>query len=75
MLAPTDEARILPDNLRERLEAAFERGAGHGCSSSGFAKSARRCLRILRTGEISRAATSRCYARLRNQTTAQVQQR
>ena len=28
-LAPTDEARILPDNLRERLEAAFERGAGH----------------------------------------------
>jgi non-specific serine/threonine protein kinase len=29
MLAPTDEARILPDNLRDRLEAAFERGAGH----------------------------------------------
>lgn len=30
MLAPMDEARILPDNLRDRLESAFERGAGHG---------------------------------------------
>jgi non-specific serine/threonine protein kinase len=29
VLAPTDEARILPDNLRDRLEAAVERGAGH----------------------------------------------
>ena len=28
MLAPTDEARILPDSLRDRLESAFERGAG-----------------------------------------------
>lgn len=25
MLAPTDEVHILPDNLRDRLEAAFER--------------------------------------------------
>src|ERR1700681_4035802 len=29
VLAPTDEARTLPDNLQERLETAFERGAGH----------------------------------------------
>ena len=29
MLAPRDEARSLPDNLRDRLEVAFERGAGH----------------------------------------------
>jgi hypothetical protein len=30
VLAPTDEARTVPDNLQERLEVAFERGAGHG---------------------------------------------
>jgi hypothetical protein len=29
VLAPTHEARTLPDNLQERLEGAFERGAGH----------------------------------------------
>jgi hypothetical protein len=29
VLAPTDEARTLPHNLQERLEVAFERGAGH----------------------------------------------
>ena len=36
MLAPTDEARTLPDNLRARLEAAFERGAGHGLLELGI---------------------------------------
>src|SRR5271154_3484881 len=36
MLAPTDEARILPDNLRDRLDAAFERGAGHGLLELGI---------------------------------------
>jgi non-specific serine/threonine protein kinase len=36
MLAPTDEARILPDNLRGRLESAFERGAGHGLLELGI---------------------------------------
>src|SRR5258708_12934832 len=36
MLAPTDEARILPDNLRDRLESAFERGAGHGLLELGI---------------------------------------
>ena len=36
MLAPTDEARILPDNLRDRLEPAFERGAGHGLLELGI---------------------------------------
>jgi non-specific serine/threonine protein kinase len=35
-LAPTDEARILPDNLRDRLESAFERGAGHGLLELGI---------------------------------------
>jgi superfamily II DNA or RNA helicase len=29
ILAPTVEARTLPDNLRGRLESAFERGVGH----------------------------------------------
>ncbi len=36
MLALTDEARILPDNLRDRLESAFERGAGHGLLELGI---------------------------------------
>ncbi len=36
MLAPTDEARSLPDNLRDRLDAAFERGAGHGLLELGI---------------------------------------
>ena len=36
MLAPTEEARILPDNLRDRLESAFERGAGHGLLELGI---------------------------------------
>ena len=36
MLAPTDEARVLPDNLRDRLESAFERGAGHGLLELGI---------------------------------------
>jgi hypothetical protein len=36
VLAPTDEARTLPANLRERLEAAFERGAGHGLLELGI---------------------------------------
>jgi superfamily II DNA or RNA helicase len=36
MLAPTIEARGLPDNLRDRLEAAFERGAGHGLLELGI---------------------------------------
>jgi hypothetical protein len=36
MLAPTDEPRILPDNLRGRLESAFERGAGHGLLELGI---------------------------------------
>jgi non-specific serine/threonine protein kinase len=36
MLAPTDEARILPDNLRDRLESAFELGAGHGLLELGI---------------------------------------
>jgi hypothetical protein len=36
MLAPTDEARTLPGNLQERLEAAFERGAGHGLLELGI---------------------------------------
>jgi non-specific serine/threonine protein kinase len=36
MLAPTDEARTLPENLRSRLESAFERGAGHGLLELGI---------------------------------------
>jgi superfamily II DNA or RNA helicase len=36
MLAATDEARTLPGNLQERLEAAFERGAGHGLLELGI---------------------------------------
>src|SRR5260370_31450458 len=36
MLAPTDEAHILPDNLRDRLESAFERGTGHGLLELGI---------------------------------------
>src|SRR5271169_4633075 len=36
VLAPTDETRSLPDNLQERLEAAFERGAGHGLLELGI---------------------------------------
>ena len=35
MLAPTDEVRILPDNLRDRLESAFERDAGHALLELG----------------------------------------
>src|SRR5580658_4863300 len=35
VLAPTDEARTLPANLQERLEAAFRRGAGHGLLELG----------------------------------------
>src|SRR5205085_2241108 len=36
VLAPADEARTLPGNLRERLEAAFERGVGHGLLELGI---------------------------------------
>jgi hypothetical protein len=36
MLAPTDEARMLPGNLQQRLEAAFARGAGHGLLELGI---------------------------------------
>jgi hypothetical protein len=36
MLAPTDEPRILSDNLRDRLKSAFERGAGHGLLELGI---------------------------------------
>jgi hypothetical protein len=36
MLAATGEARTLPGNLQERLEAAFERGAGHGLLELGI---------------------------------------
>ncbi len=36
VLAPTDEARTLAANLQERLEAAFERGAGHGLLELGI---------------------------------------
>ncbi len=36
MLAPADEARTLPGNLRDRLESAFERGAGHGLLELGI---------------------------------------
>jgi non-specific serine/threonine protein kinase len=36
VLARTDEARTLPDNLQERLEVAFERGAGHGLLELGI---------------------------------------
>jgi superfamily II DNA or RNA helicase len=36
VLAPTDEARMLTANLQERLEAAFERGAGHGLLELGI---------------------------------------
>jgi hypothetical protein len=36
MLAPTDEPRILSDNLRDRLDSAFERGAGHGLLELGI---------------------------------------
>jgi SNF2-related domain/SNF2 Helicase protein/Helicase conserved C-terminal domain len=36
VLAPTDEARALPSNLQGRLEAAFERGTGHGLLELGI---------------------------------------
>ncbi len=36
MLAPADEARALPVNLRDRLESAFERGAGYGLLELGI---------------------------------------
>ena len=36
VLAPTDEARMVPANLQKRLEAAFERGAGHGLLELGI---------------------------------------
>src|SRR6202051_1645010 len=36
VLAPTDEARTLPDNLQERLEVGCERGAGHGLLELGI---------------------------------------
>jgi len=36
VLAPTGDACTLPANLRERLEAAFERGAGHGLLELGI---------------------------------------
>jgi hypothetical protein len=37
ILAPTVEARTLPDNLRGRLESAFERGVGHWLLELGTA--------------------------------------
>jgi non-specific serine/threonine protein kinase len=36
VLAPVDEARTLPGNLRDRLESAFERGVGHGLLELGI---------------------------------------
>src|SRR6202789_2784536 len=36
VLAPTDDARTLPANLQERLETAFELGAGHGLLELGI---------------------------------------
>ena len=36
VLAPTDDARALPANLQERLETAFELGAGHGLLELGI---------------------------------------
>jgi hypothetical protein len=36
VLAPMDEARTLPGNLRDRLESAFERGVGHGLLELGI---------------------------------------
>jgi hypothetical protein len=36
VLAPADEARMLPGNLRDRLESAFERGVGHGLLELGI---------------------------------------
>ena len=36
VLAPTDEARTLPDNIPEHPKPAFERGAGHGLLELGI---------------------------------------
>jgi superfamily II DNA or RNA helicase len=36
VLAPADDVRTLPGNLRERLETAFERGVGHGLLELGI---------------------------------------
>src|SRR4029077_13807957 len=36
VLAPAEEARTLPGNLRDRLETAFERGVGHGLLELGI---------------------------------------
>jgi superfamily II DNA or RNA helicase len=36
MLAPADDPYILPDKLRDRLESAFARGAGHGLLELGI---------------------------------------
>jgi superfamily II DNA or RNA helicase len=36
VLAPTGETHTLPGSLQERLEAAFERGAGHGLLELGI---------------------------------------
>ena len=36
LLAPADGAPILPDTMRDRLEPAFERGAGHGLLELGI---------------------------------------
>ena len=36
VLAPADEARTLPGNLRDRLETAFERGVGHALLELGI---------------------------------------
>ena len=66
MLAPTDEARILPDIYETvwslRLSAALDTG----CWSLGFARSAPLCRQISHIGEILPAATSSRYAHPRN---------
>ena len=36
LLAPSDERRVLPDGVGSRLEAAFDRGAGHGLLELGI---------------------------------------
>src|ERR1700722_10194110 len=63
MLAPTDEARILPDNLRDRLEPAFERGAGHGLLELGIREVGTALPADFAYWRDLRAATSRCYVR------------
>jgi len=75
VLAPTDERVRCRAICKSAFEAGFERGAGHGLLELGIREVGTALLRILRTGENSQAATSRCYVRLRNQTAAQIPHR